>query len=431
MKHTPLLSSLLALSFVCLNGVAPLLRVRAQTNERKAQPFGSSLKRPKAATGVADKTDGREAAEGEASDEVITVDTSLVLLDVLVTDATGKKPVAGLTRDDFVVAEDGRAHEVSFFALGDDAARLPRSIVLVFDRSGSQLAYLEASVEAAKKLVNRLAPTDEMAIVTDDVELAVGFTRDKKRLKQTLDSLRKWTLEGYHTRSMQFSALLATLRELVGAETRRPIIIFQTDGDEVSRLAGSPGGGWEQAAPSEYGMEDVYAEAERSRAKIYTVVPNDRLIGYTEEEAVVRARLMLEKQRAAREKIGDMWYGLRRLPPKPGGSGPQQFSVPATAGMEELREKMARRAAETFVQGQIAADRVAELTGGWTSFLEKPEQADEIYGRILADINSRYVLGYYPANKEADGTLRRVRVEVRGRPEYQVQGRRSYRAARR
>src|SRR6185369_1393616 len=108
------------------------------------------------------------------------------------------------------------------------SAHLPRSIVLIFDRSDSQLAYIEASVEAAKKLVNKLAPTDEMAIVTDDIQLTIGFTKDKKKLKQTLDSLKKWTLEGYHTRSMQFSTLLATLRELIDGSRKRPIIIFQT-----------------------------------------------------------------------------------------------------------------------------------------------------------------------------------------------------------
>ena len=195
MKHKPALTAILMLSVVCLIGVAARLRVRAQADARKAEPFGSSLKRTKARGGGANKTGGREAAVGGVADEVITVDTSLVLLDLLVTDATGKRAVAGLTKDDFVITEEGRAEEVSFFALGD-AARLPRSIVLIFDQSGSQLAYLEASDEAAKKLANRLAPTDEMAIVTDDVELAIGFTKVRKKLRQTLDSLRKWTYEG-------------------------------------------------------------------------------------------------------------------------------------------------------------------------------------------------------------------------------------------
>ena len=66
------------------------------------------------------------------------------------------------------------------------------------------------------------------------------------------------------------------------------------------------------------------------------------------------------------------------------------------------------------------------MTGGWTSFLEKPEDADAVYRRILADINSRYVIGYYPTNKELDRKLTQVKVEVREHPEYVLQGRRSY-----
>ena len=418
MKHRSLLTKPLAIlstSLICLALVAP---TRAQDEAPQPRPFGSSLKRPQATAPDAKKGDA------ESPEEVVRVDTSLVLLDVLVTDAGGTKPVTGLKGEDFVVAEDGRAQEVSFFALGDDARRLPRSIVLIFDRSDSQLAYLEASVEAAKRLVGRLAPDDEMAIATDDVHLVVGYTRDKKRLRQTLDALKKWTLAGYHTRSMQFSTLLATVRELTGESRRRPIIIFQTDGDEVGRLSKWPPVAGEQLTPYDYDMNDIYSEVERSRVKIYTVVPNERLLGLAAEEAAARARVTLEKQRAAHDKNKDMWYGFRRLPPKE-KSGPAAFSLPE-GPLAEFRAKLERRAVETLVQGQVAADRVAELTGGWTSFLGRPEQADEIYGRILADINQRYVVGYYPTNKATDGTLRRVRVEVRGHPEYVVRGRLSY-----
>lgn len=404
------------------------------TAAAQTKPFGSSLKRPKA--GAADKANkdaGPQEPDAESAAEVVRVDTSLVLLDVLVTDSTGKKAITGLKGEDFVVTEDGEPQEVSFFALGDDAQKLPRSIVLVFDRSGSQLAYLEASVEAAKKLVNQLAPTDEMAIVTDDVQLASGFTRDKKRLKSTLDALKKFTYEGYHTRSMQFSALLATLRELIDVKTRRAVIILQTDGDEVGRLSGWPPvmRGGQEAAPLDYDMNDVYAEAEKSRAKIYAVVPNERLLGLPADEAERRAMLTIEKREAARRSRPVMWYGMRRLPPEKSAAPPAGASIPLedpafAATLRELREKSLKRAVETLVEGQVAAARVAELTGGWASFLERPEDADAVYGRILADINQRYVVGYYPSNKSLDGKLRQVKVEVRGHPEYVVQGRRSY-----
>ena len=419
MKYKPVFTSPLTISVIGVIYVALVAQCWAQTDTKKTPAFGSSLKRPKVTT-----TDRlNENAKNELSEEIIRVDTSLVLLDVLVTDASGARPITGLTKDDLIVTEDDRTQEISFFALGDDAQRLPRSIVLIFDRSDSELAYLGESVEAAKKLVDRLAPTDEMAVVTDDIELAIGFTKDKKKLKQTLNSLERWTLEGYHTRSMQFSALLATLRELIDVKKKRPIIIFQTDGDEVGRLSKWPPIAGEQSPTYAYDMNDVYSEVEKSRAKIYAVVPNDKLIGFSEEETIARARRMLEKQRAAQSKTKDMWYGAKRLPPEATSNRTVHVSLP---GLEELREKGTKRAIDTFVQGQAAAARVAELTGGWTSFLETPEQANEVYGHILADINHRYIIGYYPANKVMDGTLRRVRVEVRGHPEYAVQGRRSY-----
>ena len=410
--------------------MSPALRAAAQTEVQKPPAFGSSLKRPKEGA----KSDaGRQASEGESEEDVVRVDTSLVLLDVLVTDKTGKRAVGGLTKDDFVVTEDGRAQELSFFALGDDSQKLPRSVILILDRSDSQLAYIDSSVEAAKKLVNHLAPSDEMAIVTDDVQLVVGFTRDKKRLKSALDALKKYTLEGYRTRSMQFSALLATLRELVDAEKRRAIIIIQTDGDEVVRLGGVPS--QQQMQTPGYDMNDVYAEAERSRAKIYAVVPNERLIGLSEEELAARIPLMQERRRAAHEKRGGMWYGMKRLPPEKqdrSNAPPPGFDVKALeAALRERRERMKGQVVEMLLQGQVAATRVAELTGGWASFLEKPEDADAVYGRILADINQRYVVGYYPSNKALDGKLRQIKVEVRGHPEYVVQGRQSYFSRRR
>jgi hypothetical protein len=50
----------------------------------------------------------------------------------------------------------------------------------------------------------------------------------------------------------------------------------------------------------------------------------------------------------------------------------------------------------------------------------------DIYERIFSDVNRRYVIGFYPANKAHDGGRRRVSIEVRGHPEYTVWGRKSY-----
>jgi hypothetical protein len=81
---------------------------------------------------------------------------------------------------------------------------------------------------------------------------------------------------------------------------------------------------------------------------------------------------------------------------------------------------------EGAVKVQSALAELASLTGGWTAFLEKPEQANEIYSRIFTDINQRYILGYYPTDKKRDGKRRMIDIQVKGHPEYQILGRLSY-----
>jgi hypothetical protein len=89
---------------------------------------------------------------------------------------------------------------------------------------------------------------------------------------------------------------------------------------------------------------------------------------------------------------------------------------------------------ERFAQGQYAAQRVAELTGGWALYLERPEQAAAIYSGILSDMNHRYVIGYYPSDDPHDSSLtgargvglRHLKITVKTHPEYIVRGRDSY-----
>lgn len=319
-------------------------------------------------------------------------------------DASGSRFITGLTKDDFVVVEDGVPQQIDTLTLGDDTRKMPRSIVLIVDWSGSLLPYLDESIKAARALVDQLAPSDEMAIVTDDVKLVAGFTRDKRLLKSTLDSLSEAAKRGWRGKSLQFSALLATLKDLIDVERKRPIVIFQTDGDEAQNLQDPQRGG--STAPGVYYMSDIYAEVQRSRVKIYTLIPGESLTGLSESELLERGRRLIQGYGAAYEKY---YSPYDRRAGKPG--------VP---------DQVVRMIAESQARGQEAAARVAELAGGWTSYFERPEQAAAVYAQVLSDINHQYVISYYPTNKERDGRLRKVRVEVRGHPEFIVRGRQSY-----
>lgn len=390
---------------IALTSLLVNFSTEAQEKQRREE-FGSSLKRLKWDEKRQEIVEEKREGDRSDSEMVIRVETALAVFDILARDKEGRA-VLGLSKDDFIVNEDGKPQEVASLSLGDGST-VPRSIVLIIDYSGSQAPFIENSVAAAKTLVDKLKPSDRMAIVTDDVSLLVDFTQDKKKMKDGLDSLRKKAKSGRPGRSEQYSALLATLKELVGG-AQRPIIILQTDGDELNRLrnaANMPDGVNMPATLrdqfKEYSLEDIYTTAEKTRTTVYAVIPGVRFAGVPPEEHLERARLVFNKMFQLRQE----WRGWR----------------PEAPGFEDYLRARAR----TLLRQQLALAGVAKLTGGWAEFLEEPEQAAGIYDRIFAGIERRYILTYYPTNTKRDGKLRRVEIKVRDHPEYVIVGKKSY-----
>jgi VWFA-related protein len=418
----------------------------AQTREKpKLKDFGSSLRKLKwdpQRNAAAEINSSRSSAD----DDVIKIETSLVVSEILVLDKQGR-PVQGLTQSDFLITEENTPQQVGHFFRGDNRS-LPRSIVLIIDYSGSQFAYIKNSVIAAGVLVDKLGPLDRMAIVTDDVEVLADFTNDKRELKKKLNKLLEQSYGGddgflgiggtrrRFGKSAQYSALMATLKEAFDDEDQRPIIIFQTDGDEAEYLRNSiivprlpPDLPPELVAKvqyeveqrrqlqrngmTEFSLEDVYRTVEKSRATIYTVVPGAKLMGLTPEQQL--ATVVAEDERAINEMLPTLSKEARA------GFLARQKERRKITPVQVLRMR-----AEDNAKLQDALTVVAPLSGGWTEFLEQPAQAQGIYSRILSDISQRYIVGYYPTNKERDGKRRRINFEVKGHPEYTILGRRSY-----
>ena len=347
------------------------------------------------------------AKREDTEDDVVRVETDLVVASVLVLDADGKV-VPGLNKDDFVVREDDSLQEIASFSLGN-SKDVSRSIVLIIDYSGSQLPYIQTSIEAARMLVDKLNPKDRMAVVTDDVNLLVDFTSDKDLLKSRLDSLRQSALSGALGASDQYDALLATLTELFDGEDVRPIVIFQTDGDQLESLKGGTPQPYNLfSLPRKHGLAEILVATEKSRASVYSVISGVRFFGVAEADLLKRAE-------------ADWVNRLNASKPSSGpsnSSNREGSSMPPAEVLQEMASRWSRR--------HTALAAVAKFTGAWTEFLEEPGQANEIYNRILTDIDRRYVLGYYPTNRARDGKRRKVHIEIRNHPEYVVWGQKTY-----
>ena len=437
------LIALLVLGLLCSSSFPQAPR----REKPKLKDFGSSLRKlkwdPEKNQAVNTTHPG---SHGSSDEDVISIETSLVVCDVLVTDKQGR-PQRNLKQTDFAIAEDGVPQQVGIFTLGD-SVNLSRSIVLIIDYSQSQFPYIAESIEAAKILIDKLGPYDQMAIVTDDVELLVNFTTNKRELKRALDSLieknrgSKGVLgmgrrRRQFGRSAQFSALLATLNEAFDSEDETPVIVLQTDGDQIEYLRNSiihyevpPGLSpelraeiqeeieekkrFQRAGMTEFSLDDVYRAVEKSRATIYTIIPRLSLIGLPEDEQI--RRLSAEDQKEV-----STWIEA---------TSSAKLKTILQQRQDERQEKFTKEIWEARLDHELKIQQalidVAKLSGGWADFLETGSQPAQIYNRIVQDLNQRYIIGYYPTNKEHDGKRRRISVTVKGHLDFVITGRTSY-----
>jgi VWFA-related protein len=339
--------------------------------------------------------------------------------------------VTGLKKEDFIVKEDERVQEIEFFSPGNNQ-EIPRSIVLIIDFYGFPVPYLDASVDAAKVLIEKLNPKDEMAIVTSEIKLLQPFTQDKELLKKRLDTLKSDFLKRDYLRvadfGYQYETLLAVLNEMFTRGEKRPMIIMQTQGDTLFLLKPTAANArppvtdlmikaypdlksaGKNIAYRSLSYDDVYLAAEKSRAVIYTVTPGLALSGYSQEEQIKRTLLMYEKQWTEAERKGWGWEDTKRN---------------LKLISEEIPD-MKLYNSQMILKKQERLAALSEVSGGWIDFLEMPEQANSIYSRILAGINQRYVIGYYSTNEKKDGKRRTIKIEIKNHPEYTTFGRKTY-----
>jgi VWFA-related protein len=364
--------------------------------------FGFSLERP-------DKKKKRKSMQAIADrrpDEIglVRIDTALVVNEILVQDKKGAV-IRGLQQNDFAVKEDSVPQNIEVFATGGES-RIPRSIILIIDYSFSELPYIATSVEAAKLLVDKLNPFDQMALVTDDVELLSDFTSNKELLKEKLDSLKAKALVGNVGRSKQYSALMAALNELFPARTLRPVILFQTDGDQLSDFTG-----YGNETPDFRGKEDkepfkrLLSGLEETGATVYTIVPGPCFTVPSKKQRLRNAELAILARAA---HLADLQKGV-------GKELPQNLSSSYVSLFANTRQR-----------DELALERLSRKSGGVLEHLETPADADAVYSSILSQMNNRYVIGYYPTNQERDGMRRRVEIRLRANSDYIIWGRKTY-----
>jgi Ca-activated chloride channel family protein len=156
-----------------------------------------------------------------------TLDTSLVLIPVTVTDSTNRF-VLGLQKGDFHLYEDGVEQTIANLS-GEDA---PLSVGIAFDTSGSMTDKLRTSRRAASQFLRTMNAQDEAFLVEfgDQASVTAGFTSQLEEIQNKLASMAPGGL------TAMFDGAQLALREMQKAKNpRKAIVIISDGGDNNSR----------------------------------------------------------------------------------------------------------------------------------------------------------------------------------------------------
>ena len=346
----------------------------------------------------------------------------LVHLDVSVLDRD-RRPVPGLTADDFTVLEDGKPQAIAAFSpvhvpdppptatpwLRDVAPDVRRNtevadrrlVVIVMDDAmiPFDLAMIRSAREIGRLAIERLGPQDMASVVfTRDNRNAQEFTSDRARLVKAVESfefggrtigqppdapeLGLSEIAAFESSVGTVSRVAATLADV---PQRRKALIYVTVGlpvdaaaaAEVSIIGSGVGGGREEAAAFRQlllRLSEAYRNAQRSNVNVYTVSPAG--VGGMEQ--------YIQSQR---------WQG-RSVPDYETSANYYDFLV-----------------------------GVAENTGG-RAFPDRNEFESAVTA-VFRENGSYYLLGYQPPNPALDGKHRRIEVRV-NRPGLTVRTRSGY-----
>ena len=324
--------------------------------------FRAGAQNPKPEATPPAKSGGQEVDP----DDVISVDTTEVLLPVTVRDNEGQL-VNNLTRQDFHVFEDGVEQPLSDLSL----RQVPVDVVLMVDASSSVSDNLDDFRHAAEGFAQYLAPEDRFSLIQfdDRVQLLQDWTRSQSQLRR---SLRR-VAPGMFTR-FNDAISLASKEQFQHSTTRRAIIVL-TDGIDSGR-----------------GIS--YAAALRAALEAQTTI---YVVANTEIE------------RAHKESELDQLQG--------GGTSAVRFNQ---IRIDDLRMGL------TILD---ASERqLAELTNSTGGRLYKPNSfsdLDKTYAEVANELRHQYALYYAPTNKNRDGRLRRVKVSTND-PSFRVAARVGY-----
>lgn len=318
--------------------------------------------------------------------DVVKVISNLVVVPVAVTDAGGNA-VQGLTKEDFLLEEEGRAQVLQ--AVGT-AEEVPLDIVILFDISSSVTAkdFFARQQEAAARFLRLvMKPVDRAAVVT---------IADKPALVQPL---------------APSETAAATILKIPAATTSTPTAFYDTVNFAAKYLGDNAPGNHRRVILAVTDGDDNFSTAVREQTVAeYEALKKAEALDATRPvgaRAATRRDLQSRHERAVQ--------GVQRTVQ---GADAVFYSINPGGPSVRLNE--------ISMRAQTGMQTVADATGGTAFVPTRNEELDAIFRQVAAELRAQYLLQYLSNNQATTGKFLRIKVSTPPRPETRIRARQGY-----
>ncbi len=309
-------------------------------------------------------------SRGQEEDVTISVDVNVVNVLATVRDKQGRL-MTGLTKEDFVLEEDGRPQTIRYFTRQTD---LPLTIGLLVDTSISQERLIGPQKRASFQFFSQvLRHKKDLAFLISfdvDIELMQDLTDSQKLLGAALNKLRvQGSRSGLHPGPVPtsrrpvgtalFDAVYLAADEMMTPQVGRKALVLISDGNDYG---------------SQMKRADAIAAAQRADVVVYGV-------RYYDNQFYNRS----------------MGTGRR---------GSSTISLGGGGGSSTLK-------------------KLAKETGGSMFEVKRKTSLDEIYQQIQEELRSQYSIGYRSDGDPAASGFRTIKL-IPKRKDVKVQTRSGY-----
>jgi VWFA-related protein len=319
----------------------------------------------------------------------ISVDVRMVTMFAAVRDKHAHL-VNNLTKDDFVLEQDGRPQAITYFTRDSD---LPLTLGLLVDTSMSQRRLLDQERDASHVFLDHVLREDkDKAFVIHfdyEVELLQDLTSSRQKLEASLDQLGAPQFSnsgggdssgGGHDRNghggggtLLYDAVYLASNEIMKKQQGRKALIILSDGVDRG---------------SKESLRDCIETAQRADTLVYSI-------------------LFADKEQ----------YGGNH-----GGYGGGHGGGMGGGGHHRYPE-------ESRPDGKKILEQISRETGGRFFEVTKKEPIDQIYTAIDEELRNQYALGYTPDKTDATPGYHKIHL-VTKQKDLVVQTREGYYAVR-